>query len=156
MTWQEAVSPEERRELLAISDARAWRSIALDWGLVGASFALVATFPNPLTVLVAIAIIGGRQLGFAILMHEAAHRILLRDRRWNDWVGNWLCAYPVYLDVYPYRNYHLKHHAKTWTADDPDLPLVTPFPVTRASLKRKILGENALRFYGLKTAVPTS
>ena len=25
-------------------------------------------------------------------MHEAAHRTLLRDRRWNDWVGNWLCA----------------------------------------------------------------
>jgi len=24
MTWQEAVSPEERRELLAINDARAW------------------------------------------------------------------------------------------------------------------------------------
>jgi len=139
MTWQEAVSPEERRELLAISDARAWLSIVLDWALVGAAFALVAALPNLLTVLVAIAIIGGRQLGFAILMHEAAHRILLRDRRWNDWVGNWLCAYHVYLDVHPYRNYHLKHHAKTWTADDPDLPLVTPFPVTRASLRRKIL-----------------
>jgi len=138
MTWQEALSPEERRELLTIHDWRAWLSIGLDWAVVGAAFALVATRPNPLTIVLAVALIGGRQLGFAILMHEAAHRILLRDRRWNDWVGNWLCAYPVYLDVHPYRNYHLKHHAKTWTADDPDLPLVTPFPVTRASLKRKI------------------
>ena len=138
MTWQEALSPAERRELLVVRDWRAWLSIGLDWALVGASFALVARAPNPFTVLLAIAVIGGRQLGFAILMHEAAHRILLRDRRWNDWVGNWLCAYPVYLDVHPYRNYHLKHHAKTWTADDPDLPLATPFPVTRASLRRKI------------------
>jgi fatty acid desaturase len=138
MTWQEALSPAERRELLVVRDWRAWISIAVDWALVGASFALVARAPNPFTVLLAIAVIGGRQLGFAILMHEAAHRILLRDRRWNDWVGNWLCAYPVYLDVHPYRNYHLKHHAKTWTADDPDLPLATPFPVTRASLRRKI------------------
>jgi fatty acid desaturase len=138
MTWQEALSPEDRRELLTMNDWRSWLSIGLDWAVVGAAFALVATHPNPVTILLAIALIGGRQLGFAILMHEAAHRILLRDRRWNDWVGNWLCAYPVYLDVHPYRNYHLKHHAKTWTADDPDLPLVTPFPVTRASLKRKI------------------
>ena len=138
MTWQEAVGPDERRALLTVQDWRAWLSIGVDWGLVALSLALVAWAPNPLTVVVAIAVIGGRQLGFAILMHDAAHRILLRDRRWNDWVGNWLCAYPVYLDVHPYRNYHLKHHAKTWTADDPDLALATPFPITRASLRRKI------------------
>lgn len=138
MTWQDALTPEERRELLVISDLRAWVSIGLDWGLVAASFALVAYFPNLLTVLIAITIIGARQLGFAILMHEAAHRVLLKNREMNDWVGNWLCAYPVYLDVHPYRKYHLRHHAHTWTADDPDLGLATVFPVTRASLRRKV------------------
>ena len=138
MTWQEAIPPEERRHLLTISDARAWLSIGLDWGLIAAAFALVAVAPDPLTIVVALAVIGSRQLGLAILMHDAAHRILLRDRRWNDLVGNWLCAYPVYLDVIPYRNYHLRHHAKTWTKDDPDLPLATPFPITRASLRRKV------------------
>jgi fatty acid desaturase len=74
----------------------------------------------------------------AILMHDAAHRALLRDRSWNDWVGNWLCAYPVWTDVHPYRRYHLQHHSKTWTEEDPDLELAKPFPITRASLARKI------------------
>jgi fatty acid desaturase len=37
-----------------------------------------------------------------------------------------------------YRTYHLQHHAKNWTKDDPDLGLVLPFPITRASLRRKI------------------
>jgi fatty acid desaturase len=138
MTWQEALTPADRRELLTLNDARAWLSIGVDWGLVFASFALVAYFPNPFTVLLAIAVIGARQLGFAIMMHDAAHRVLLRNRAWNDWVGNWLCAYPVYLDVLPYRNYHLRHHAKTWTDEDPDLTLANVFPVTRASLKRKV------------------
>jgi fatty acid desaturase len=138
MTWQEALSPADRQELLVVSDVRAWGSVLIDWGLIAAAFALVAVVPNVVTVLVAIAVIGGRQLGLAIMMHEAAHRILLTDRRWNDFVGNWLCAYPIYLDVYPYRNYHLRHHAKTWTADDPDLPLATPFPITGASLRRKV------------------
>jgi fatty acid desaturase len=138
MTWQEALSPAERQELLALDDVRAWRSILVDWGLIAAAFFLVARVPHVVTVLLAIAVIGGRQLGLAILMHEAAHRILLSNRRWNDVVGNWLCAYPIYLDVFPYRNYHLRHHAKTWTADDPDLPLATPFPITRTSLRRKV------------------
>ena len=138
MTWQDALSVAERRELLTLRDGRTWLSIAVDWGLIGAAMALVALAPNPITVLAAIAVIGSRQLGLAILMHEASHRTLLSNRRWNDWVGNWLCAYPVYLDVHPYRKYHLRHHARTWAADDPDLPLATPFPVTRASLRRKI------------------
>ena len=136
--WPDALSPAERRELVAMRGSRAWLSIATNWGLVGAAFALVAWAPNPLTVIVALFVIGGRQLGFAVLMHEAAHRTLFRSRRWNDVVGNWLCAYPVWSDIYPYRAYHLQHHAKTGTAEDPDLSLAAPFPVTPASLRRKI------------------
>ena len=138
MNWQEALTKDEIRELVQIRDHRAWLSILLDWGLVGASFAVVAAWPNPLSILVALCVIGSRQLGFAILMHDAAHRALLSDRGWNDWVGNWLCGYPVWNDVHPYRKYHLQHHAKTWTEEDPDLELANPFPITRSSLKRKV------------------
>jgi fatty acid desaturase len=138
MTWREAVTRDEIRSLTDIRDSRAWLSILVDWGLVGVSFALVAAFPNPLSIVVALAVIGSRQLGLAILMHDAAHRALLRNRSWNDWVGNWLCAYPVWNDVLPYRKYHLQHHAKTWTSEDPDLELATPFPISRASFKRKV------------------
>jgi fatty acid desaturase len=138
MTWREAITRDEIRSLTEIRDSRAWLSILVDWGLIGVSFALVAALPNPLSIVVAIAVIGSRQLGLAILMHDAAHRALLRNRYWNDWVGNWLCAYPVWNDVLPYRKYHLQHHAKTWTSEDPDLELATPFPISRASFKRKV------------------
>ncbi|HKJ24775.1 MAG TPA: fatty acid desaturase, partial [Myxococcota bacterium] len=47
------------------------------------------------------------------------------------------CAYPVWSDLTAYRKYHMGHHARTWTKDDPDLSLATPFPVTRESLRRK-------------------
>ena len=136
--WREALSRDEISALLEMRDWKSWRSIAVNWALVAASFALVARWPNPLTVLVAVFVIGARQLGFAVLMHEAAHRTLFRNRRLNDWAGNWLCAYPVWGDLHPYRPYHLQHHAKTWTADDPDLPLANPFPITQASLRRKV------------------
>jgi fatty acid desaturase len=132
------LSRDEIAQLAAFEDWRSWLSLATDWGLIAASFALVAVAPGVLTVVLALFVIGGRQLGLAVLMHEAAHRTLLRERRWNDWVGNWLCAYPIWSDLNPYRPYHLQHHSKTWTAADPDLELATPFPVSRVSLARKI------------------
>jgi fatty acid desaturase len=136
--WLETLSRAEIDALLERSDARAWLSIVANWGLVFAAFALVAWATNPLTIIVALFVIGARQLGCAIMMHEAAHRILFNRRSLNDWVGNWLCAFPVWGDLRPYRPYHLQHHAKTGTVEDPDLGLAAPFPVTRASLRRKI------------------
>jgi fatty acid desaturase len=136
--WRSALSREELAPLLAQSDLRSWISIGVDWALVFASFALVAVWPNPLTILAALFLIGARQLGLAVLMHEAAHRTLLRDRRANDWAGNWLCGYPVWSDLNPYRPYHLQHHARTGSAEDPDLGLITPFPITPSSLRRKV------------------
>jgi len=136
--WQEVISRDELSDLLAMVDWRSWLSIAINWALVAAAMALVAVWPNPLTVVFSLFVIGARQLGLAVLMHEASHRSLFSDRRVNDWVGNWLCAYPVWSDLYPYRPYHLQHHNKTWTKEDPDYALARPFPITRRSLARKI------------------
>lgn len=136
--WKEALSVEERRQLLAIHPWRGWVTIATNWALVFAAMGLVAWAPNPLTIIVALCVIGGRQLGMGIVMHEAAHRTLFGDRRLNDWAGSWLAAYPIWTDLEPYRPYHLQHHAKTGSADDPDLGLAAPFPITRGSFARKV------------------
>jgi len=136
--WRSALSRDEIRELLTVRDARAWWSLLVNWVLVAAAFLLVAWWPNVLTVLVALVVIGGRQLSCAAIMHDAAHRCLFRHRGLNDWAGNWLAAYPVWSDLHPYRPYHLQHHAKTGRPDDPDIGLVRPFPITRRSLARKV------------------
>lgn len=119
------------------------------WGLILGSMAMVVVWPNPATFILAVMVIGGRQLGIAILMHDAAHGLLFRTRRWNEFAGQWLCAWPVFTDLGLYRPYHLKHHRNTQQADDPDLVLSAPFPISKASLKRKVLrdllGETAYR-----------
>lgn len=83
--------------------------------------------------------IGARQLGFGILMHDAAHGVLTRSKRLNDFLGQWFLAYPVGGDLLSYRAYHLKHHRRTQQSDDPDLELSAHFPITRASFKRKMI-----------------
>jgi fatty acid desaturase len=136
--WRRALSREEIAGLLEMQDWRSWLSVATNWGLVFVALGVVAAFPNPLTVIAALFVIGARQLGCAVLMHEAAHRSLFANRRVNDFVGQWLCAYPVWSDLFAYRPYHLQHHAHTGTPRDPDLGLIRPFPITRASLRRKV------------------
>ncbi len=149
-SWRAALSRAEIDALLRMRDWRSWFSLALNWALVGAAMAVVARWPNPLTVIAALFLIGARQLGLAVFMHDAAHRALFARRGVNDWVGNWLAAYPIWSNTETYRPYHLKHHGHTWTSEDPDIGLATPFPVTRRSLWRKIArdlsGRTGLKF----------
>ncbi len=131
------LSREEIRELTQASDVEGWRSVLVDWGLVGAAMALVAGWPNALTVALALAVIGGRQLGLAVLTHECAHRSLFATRWLNDFVGTWLTGGPTWTDLRRYRAHHRAHHLETSRDGDPDLGLTTGFPATRASLSRK-------------------
>lgn len=140
--WLAQFTRAEREEILSFDDRKSWLTLAVNWGGVFGAMALVGSSSGLwllLTIPIALFVIGGRQLGCAIVMHEAAHRTFLSNREWNDLIGNWLGAYPTWSDVLPYRPYHLIHHAKTGTAQDPDLSLTLPFPLTRSSFRRKVL-----------------
>jgi fatty acid desaturase len=75
-------------------------------------------------------LIGSRQLGLGILMHDGAHGCLSANPARNMTLSQWLCAYPIFADTLAYRRYHLAHHAHTQQDNDPDLPLSAPFPIT--------------------------
>jgi fatty acid desaturase len=131
-----------REELAAVrarSDVKGLLCIAHAWAVIAGSMALYAWWPNPLTFVVAVVLIGSRQLGLAILMHDGAHGVLVRTKAWNDPVSQWLAAFPVFSDTVRYRHYHLVHHRNTQQPDDPDIGLSAPFPITRASFMRKML-----------------
>ncbi|MGY4223569.1 fatty acid desaturase [Bradyrhizobium sp. USDA 4503] len=127
-------------ELVAVRERTTWKGAALivhAWALILGAIALVAWWPNPLTYLLAVAIIGSRQLGLAILMHDGAHGCLSADERTNLTLSQWFCAYPIFAETRGYRRYHLQHHARTQQEDDPDLVLSAPFPITKLSYRRK-------------------
>lgn len=132
-------SPEEWAPLTRRSAWKGFALVAHAWGLILAAGALFLAFPNPLTYLLAVMIIGARQLGLSILMHDAAHGALHPNQRVNDVIGDWLCAAPVGANLTSYRPYHLKHHRYTEQPEDPDRALSAPFPISRKSLWRKIV-----------------
>jgi fatty acid desaturase len=121
--------------------------VAHAWAVVFAAGAMAIVWP--ITIPLAIMIIGARQLGLAILMHDAAHGALHPDIKINDFVGHHLTT----GDLLAYRPYHLQHHKFAQQAEDPDLVLSAPFPITRVSLRRKIARDLTGRtYYKLKWA----
>ncbi|WP_296816992.1 fatty acid desaturase family protein, partial [Brevundimonas sp.] len=130
-------TPDEWAGLSARSSWKGLLLVAHCWGVILLAGAAAVVWP--VLIPLAIMIIGTRQLGLAILMHEAAHAGLHPNLKLNDWVGHWLCAVPVGASLPAYRTYHLAHHKYAQQAEDPDLPLSAAFPTTRASLRRKIV-----------------
>lgn len=128
-----------------------WRGlwlVAHCWGVIGLAMWAGARWPWLLPLLVMV--VGTRQLGLFILMHDAAHALLHPNRRVNDWVGIWLCSHSLPL----YRPYHLQHHRYVQQDGDPDLGLSAPFPVSRASLQRKLLRDLSGRTFYKQRVLP--
>ncbi|CAB4886304.1 unannotated protein [freshwater metagenome] len=84
-------------------------------------------------------LMGRTHAQFASLMHEAAHRLLFRHRRLNDWVGRWLLGYPGFTTTDGYRRVHMAHHREEFGPDEPDIALYANYPVSPASLRRKLM-----------------
>jgi fatty acid desaturase len=149
------------QEWAPLSRRSRWKGLALlahAWIVIGLAMAMAVAAPGwwkLAAIPLAIAIIGARQLGLAILMHDAAHVALHPDPKVNDWVGNHLTT----GGLQSYRSYHLTHHKYAQQGEDPDLVLSAPFPITRVSLRRKIVRDLTgqtyykLRWSGLVTRI---
>lgn len=131
------LSEEEMAELLKKSDWKGGWEVLHNWLWIAGALALAGFWPNVLTILIALFIIGGKQLGCAIIMHDASHYSLFKTRKLNEIIGNVLGAYPIFHSVVRYRPYHLEHHIFTGNAGDPDLPLTKGYPATKKSMFRK-------------------
>ena len=99
--------------------AAEWLSHPLAWGaaylLMGRAFAL-----------------------YAILGHEAAHRLLFTRKRWNDVIGRWLLSYPSFTAFDAYRRVHMAHHKDEMGPEEPDYMLYAPYPIPPDSMRRKL------------------
>lgn len=142
----ELFSRDEIRELTQPSDIHGIWVVSSTWAVIGATFAGLALswsylpwWGKLLICIVAIAILAGRQLALAILMHDASHNSLFKTKWLNDNLVDWLCARPIWNDVHKYRAHHMRHHAKTSTPEDPDMSLVAGFPTTKKSIARKFI-----------------
>ena len=135
---RELLSPEELARVTSKDDLKAACIVLFDWSMVIGLFILAASFPNPVTMLFTILLLGGRQMAFGVLVHETGHKSLFTSPNVNDFVGTWLSGYWVFSDKDAYMKGHLMHHRDCGTVDDPDLKNFDAYPVPISSFKRKV------------------
>lgn len=132
-------SQEELKPYVQRSDLLAWWMILLNWVMIAGAFALVAWQANLITIAVALVVLGNRQLGCGVIMHECGHGSLFSSRKLNRFVGEWLGAAPTVYRLDDYMQKHLKHHRETGTLDDPDLHRYRNYPTDKASFRRRLI-----------------
>ncbi len=117
----------------------------LEWLSIFLAVYATQKFFNPCTYFLAVVWIGSRLQALGVLMHEAVHYRLFKNRKANDIIGE-LLAWPITLTMRGYRNSHLAHHQNLNTAADPDYnqwDKYYRFPKTKGQMVVALI-ENAL------------
>ena len=130
--------PELRSQLRRIDDVRNVGSVLLTWGQALGTIGAAVWIGHPLAYVAAFVLMGPAFARFAILGHEAAHKLLFTNKRANDAVGRWVLAYPSFVPLDAYRRGHFAHHKDEFGPDEPDLNLYNGYPITKASFRRKL------------------
>lgn len=138
--------PAIRAELRTIPNARNVANVVSVWvqsvGLLALTCWVTPRLPlvAALVVWAVVFVLMGRAFAlFSILAHEAAHRLLFSKKRINDVVGRWVLAYPAFVPFDAYRRSHFAHHKDELGPNEPDLNLYVGYPVSRASMRRKLV-----------------
>ena len=136
---RELLTAEELARVTSKDDLRAACIVLFDWAMVIGLFVLAAAFPHPVTILLTVLLLGGRQMAFGVLVHETGHKSFFTSQSVNDFVATWLSGYWVFSDKDAYMKGHLVHHKDCGTVDDPDLKNFDAYPVSITSFKRKVI-----------------
>jgi fatty acid desaturase len=131
--------PELREQLRRVPSVRNAISVVSCYLQIAVAIGGTIWLHNPLAWPVAFVLMGRAHAQVAALMHEAAHRLLFRNKAANDWVGRWLLGYPTFTDTDRYRRVHMAHHREEFGPEEPDIPLYRGYPITTASLRRKLI-----------------
>jgi fatty acid desaturase len=130
--------PEVRDQLRRIPTGRNVLNVASVWLQSFGVIALAVWLDNPVMWVATYFLMGRAFALYAILAHEAAHRLLFSKKALNDWAGRWLVGYPAFVPTDIYRRGHMAHHRDEFGPTEPDLMLYANYPITRASLRRKL------------------
>jgi fatty acid desaturase len=145
--------PELRASLRKIPGGRNGLTVIGAWlqsfGVVAAAVAIDRWW----AYLMAFFLMGRAFALLNILGHEAAHRLLFNHKWANDLAGRWLLAYPGWTPFDVYRRSHMAHHKDEMGPEEPDLGLYAGYPITPASMRRKLV-RDAVGISGYKNLAP--
>ncbi len=156
------IDPAALRVMMRVDARASLAALAFDWGTIASAIAFAETVSHPLAYIAAVVVIGARQHGLGVMMHEGAHLGLHKRRALNDLIGELLAAWPLFISMRGYRAHHNDHHRHLNSERDPDFRYRTeedgrprdefqfPMPPARLAwlLGKDLLGFGLLRMLG--------
>jgi fatty acid desaturase len=130
--------PAVRAELRHINDARNALTVSSLWFWV-IVLAGLQRFVGWWAWFPAFVLMTPMHVRFNILMHEAAHKLLFNNKRVNDFVGQWIVAYPAFSPIGVYRRAHFAHHREEFGPEEPDIPFYAGYRTTTEVLRRRLI-----------------
>jgi fatty acid desaturase len=137
---QRLLPPDLLRTLTELDDVRSALGVLQTLSLTLAAIGAALLASHPLPALLAVVFIGTQQHAMFVLVHEAAHYRLFRNRTLNDAVGR-LLGTVTGISMCSYRVVHRLHHNDLYGQNDPDIALHGGYPRGRAYLLRKLAGD---------------
>ena len=145
--------PEIRAELRKIDDLGNVFTVVGAWAQLVLPVAGAIWLSHPVAWAAAYLLMGRSYVRFAILGHEAAHRLLFSRKSVNDFVGKWFVAYVAFTPIEAYRRSHMAHHKEEFGPEEPDMNLYVGYPIPPDSMRRKLV-RDAFFISGYKNLKP--
>jgi fatty acid desaturase len=120
-------------EFMGLDNHHAAAAVVLDFAIIAGAMSLYFVSPwfIPLTLL----IVGSRQRALLTLLHESAHGVLARSKKWNFVCGTFLSGYLVFQAYFRYQESHVRlHHG---SLGDPSVD-----PDTASYVNQGLFGKN--------------
>lgn len=145
--------PAVRAELRKIPGTRNALSVVAVWFWMAFVIAVVVRIDTIWAWVAGMIVMSSIHARLLILMHEAAHKLLFKNKRTNDFVGTWLIAYPGWTPISVYRRSHFAHHREEFGPEEPDIPFYAGYRTTPRVLGRRLL-RDAVGISGWKNLTP--
>lgn len=119
--WKKSLNPKDLKRLSKRKAHRWLLDATLDWSIIIMAFFVIGLFPNIITIILGIIVIGNRQHGLALLGHDGTHYTITLKKKINDVLTDFLTWIPLGLTLDGYRNLHHYHHHELGTENDPEV-----------------------------------
>lgn len=111
----------EAKQLARLRPIRSLLEIAWIWCQLALILAACVLYAAPWMLVIGVLLVGARQYGLLILLHDASHTLIHPNRAVNDRIALWLIAAPCGSSYFNSRRLHLLHHQNVGSGPaDPD------------------------------------
>jgi fatty acid desaturase len=134
------------RELKLLTKLSPWKSlfaIAINWLIIFFCVIVHLKYNHPLVYFLVWLVIATRLYAFYSLIHDAIHYLIVRNKKWNNFIAQIFLGLPIFISLKQMRIAHLAHHKHLQTPQDPEMKHLEykefQFPKTKAQLLQLFL-----------------